>query len=185
MQKEIEVKAKVDNLPELRVKLEALGCIFETSVTHEDTYFVNFDTDFAVFMPNTNFLRIRKQMREGNEINIFFTLKRPQSNELDCIEKSIGISSAGPLVEALVLMGYHEVVKVRKTRTKTRYGEMEICLDEVSDLGSFIEVERITEGDGEAVQNELFAFLETLGISRQARVVNGYDTLVYLKNKAE
>lgn len=176
MKKEIEVKAKVDDLQELRQKLENLGCIFGDSVKQEDTIFCNFDGDYTKFMPGSNFLRIRKAKGK-----IMFTLKQPQANELDCIEKETEISDAEQMKGAIELLGYHEAVRVVKTRTKTKYQEMEICLDEVEGLGSFIEVEKITDGDGEMVQNELFDFLQTLGIARENRMVNGYDTLIFLK----
>ncbi len=85
------------------------------------------------------------------------------------------------MIGALELMGFHEAVKVNKSRTKTRYQDMEICLDEVKGLGAFIEVEKITEGDGDAVQIKLFDFLMTIGVDPRDRVVNGYDTLMYKK----
>lgn len=178
MQKEIEVKARVDDLSEIRTKLETLGCIFSEPVTQEDHLFVNFDGDYTVFMPNTNFLRIRKMKDK-----ILFTLKQPQSNELDCIEKEVQISDADQFQQALELMGYHKVIEVSKTRTKTKYQDMEICLDEVKNLGTFIEVEKIVDGDGAEVQKQLFDFLLTLGVQESDRVMNGYDTLLYLKMK--
>lgn len=82
---------------------------------------------------------------------------------------------------AIELLGYHQAIHVVKTRTKTKYQDMEICLDEVEELGSFIEVEKIVEGEGETVQNELFGFLETIGVSKENRVLKGYDTLLYIK----
>jgi len=54
-----------------------------------------------------------------------------------------------------------------------------ICLDEVEGLGSFIEVEKTSAEDGEAIQEELFNFLESLGVKREDRVFKGYDTLKY------
>ena len=58
---------------------------------------------------------------------------------------------------------------------------MEICLDEVKDLGNFIEVEKITDEDPDKVQEELFRFLESVGVRREDRVVNGYDILMWRK----
>jgi adenylate cyclase class 2 len=176
MKKEIEVKAKVESLHVLKNKLEELGCAFNNPAEQKDTIFVNFDGDFTKFMPNTNFLRIRETNNK-----ILFTLKRPQSNELDCIEKEIEVSDKEQLKDMLELMGYHEAIQVHKIRTKTQYKDMEICLDDVRGLGTFIEVEKITDGDGEIVQNELLHFLESLGVSKEDRIVNGYDTLMYLK----
>lgn len=177
MKKEIEVKAKVEDLGVLKKKIEELGCTFSNPAEQKDTIFVNFDGDFTAFMPGTNFLRIR----ETNS-KIIFTLKQPQSNELDCIEKEIEVSDKVQLKEMLELMGYHEAIQVHKIRTKTKFKDMEICLDEVKDLGTFVEVEKIVDGDGETVQNELLNFLESLNVSKENRVTKGYDTLLYLKN---
>jgi predicted adenylyl cyclase CyaB len=58
-----------------------------------------------------------------------------------------------------------------------------ICLDEVKELGSYIEVEKISEDDNaNEVQNELFTFLESLGVNKENRETHGYDTLLYIKN---
>jgi hypothetical protein len=49
-------------------------------------------------------------------------------------------------------------------------------------LGEFIEVEKMTEEvDGEKIQEELFQFLETLGVSRSDRALHGYDVLLNQK----
>lgn len=178
MKKEIEVKAKAGNLKEIKTKLEALGCTFTEPIVQEDVIFVNYSGDFSDFKPGQNFLRIRKAKGK-----ILFTLKQSVKNELDSIEKETEIADAEEMRGAIELMGYHEAVQVHKTRTKTKHNGWEICLDEVKGLGSFIEVESITDEDADKVQEELFAFLQTLGVSRDDRVLNGYDTLVYLKNK--
>ncbi len=178
-QKEIEVKAKVKSFEEIKAKLEELGCTFTEPVIQDDTIFVNFDSDFAGIKPaDANFLRIRKAKGK-----ILFTLKRDGKNELDCIEREVEISDADQFRDSLEFMGYHAVVQVSKTRVKTKYNDMEICLDEVKNLGSFIEVEKIASGDSDIIQNELFTFLESLGVSKEDRVFKGYDTLLYIKQK--
>ena len=70
-----------------------------------------------------------------------------------------------------------------KKRRKCRYNEYEVCLDEVEGLGNFIEVEKITEGEGEVIQRELFNFLMKLGVNKEDKIEQGYDTLMYNKNK--
>jgi len=79
------------------------------------------------------------------------------------------------------LLNYEQTVEVHKKRIKTSYKDYEICLDEVAGLGSFIEVEKMSDENGEKVQKELFDFLKTLGVSKEDRVFNGYDTLIWLK----
>ena len=56
-------------------------------------------------------------------------------------------------------------------------------LDQYVNAAESMEVEEITDekADGEKVQEKLFCFLETLGVERADRVMNGYDTLMYSK----
>ena len=105
MQKEIEVKAKIDNFQTVKTKLLELGCVFSDSIRQEDEVFVNFEGDFTQLKLGTNFLRIRKENKVGKD-RILFTLKQPQSNELDCIEKEVEISDADQFKSAPNLVFY-------------------------------------------------------------------------------
>ena len=177
MKKEIEVKAKVKNSDAVIAKLSALGVSLSEPVHQEDAIYTNFsDKEFSDFKPGINFLRIRKS---GGKI--LFTLKQSLINELEGIEKELEISSAQEMDEILVLMGYHRAVEVIKVRRKAKYKDYEICLDEVKTLGVFLEIEKITDEDSEKVQNEMLDLLMSFGIEKEDRVLNGYDTLVFMK----
>lgn len=178
MKKEIEVKARVTNKEVIISRLSAWECVLSEPIEQHDTIYVNFDSDYTTYMPGTNFLRIRK-----TPTKTYFTLKQPQTNELDNIEKEVEISDAGTFAEALQLMGYHEVIRVHKVRRKTQYRDMEICLDEVDGLGTFIEIEMMSDEDAEYVQEKLFEVLQLLGVSREDQVFQGYDTLAYIQQK--
>ncbi|MEI7749847.1 MAG: hypothetical protein WCJ25_02485 [Candidatus Moraniibacteriota bacterium] len=59
---------------------------------------------------------------------------------------------------------------------------MTVCIDDVTGLGALIEVEQLSEGENdEAVQEDLKAFLLSLGIGKDDIVTKGYDTLLYEK----
>jgi adenylate cyclase, class 2 len=176
MKLEIEVKAKVNDFEELKNKLKELGCVL-SEPTIQDDYIYNKKGINLKEKKDTPVLRIRQQGEK-----ILFTLKKNRNNELDCIEKELEIKDKNIMEDIFVLLDYEKTVEVHKKRIKTNYKEYEICLDEVDGLGSFIEVEKLSDEDGEKIQNELFDFLETLGISKSNRVFQGYDTLVYLKN---
>lgn len=74
------------------------------------------------------------------------------------------------------------MARVRKTRQTCDFEGYKICLDEVKNLGSFMELEKMTDEPAEKVQKEMIKFLEQLGISKNDLVFKGYDTMVYLKN---
>lgn len=178
MRKEIEVKAKVRDPQKLFDNLKALKITLSEKITQDDETFVddNFG-DYSTLQSGKNVLRIRK-----NNERYIFTLKQPQKNELDCIEKETDITDPEEFRDALLLMGYRPVVKINKVRRKAKYKDYELCVDEVEGLGTYIEVEKITDenDDSEAVQRELFQFLESLGIDKTDQEMHGYDTLIYL-----
>ena len=80
------------------------------------------------------------------------------------------------------MMGYKMAVRIRKTRVITHYDGCEICIDEVVGLGSFIAMEKLTKsGNAVKIQDELFAFLKTVGVNPADRVHFGYDILMLQK----
>jgi len=180
MKLEIEVKAKVKDFEIIKDKLKELGCVLSLPIIQNDYIYNSKTTNIREGYDGSPILRIRKQGEK-----ILFTLKKNRTNELDCIEKEIEVSNDETLRDILLLMNYESNVEVHKKRIKTTYKDYEICLDEVEGLGTYIEVEKMSEEDGEKVQNELFEFLETLGVSKEDRVFKGYDTLIFLKNNPE
>ena len=181
MRKEVEVKAKVSDFGKVKQGLIQMGCAFSDPIIQDDMTFVDSSYGpYDEFQPGKNILRIRK-----NDGKYIFTIKQPQRNEMDVIERETEISDPEEFKEALLLMGYKQMVEIHKTRVKTKYKDYEICLDEVKDLGSFTEVEKITEEENtEEIQRQLFEFLTSLGVDPKDQVFNGYDTLIYLKNKS-
>lgn len=178
MRQEIEVKVRVTDLAALASKLEANGCVLSDRVLQDDEIFANF-TPFDVFATGNTILRIRKSNNK-----ILFTVKKSQTTDLDCLEREVEIDNAEEMREAILLMGYYEAVRVKKYRQKTRYRDYEICLDEVDGLGSFVEIEKITENEeAEKVFNELLEILNGFGIQEEDRVIHGYDTLQYRKQQ--
>jgi len=97
-------------------------------------------------------------------------------------EHEVTVNSKEEMRQILSLMSYQEAVRINKTRVTTKYNGCEICIDEVEGLGSFVEMEKLTEsGDAEKIQEELFQFFISLGIDRQDRVTKGYDILMLEK----
>ena len=175
--REIEMKAKIKNGTEMIKKLEDLGCVFNNPILQNDTVFSNPSISFVEFLPDgQNLLRIREQNDE-----IIFTLKRPQANELDAIEREVRVDKRKELEDIIKFMGYEKAIVVRKTRRTARFRDYEICVDEVEELGSFIELERISDENAEKVQSEMIEFLHSLGIAKDDLVFRGYDTLLYIK----
>lgn len=179
---EIEVKAKVRDESQVLASLANLGCSLSSPVRQDDTIFIRQDLAVETLPPDRIILRLRVQ---GDAA--IFTLKKHGRNELDSYEKAVVVSDASNMRTMIELLGYKEVslLHVVKTRQQCHYKDMEICLDTVDELGTFIEVEKLTdEGATAVIQEELWQFLETLGILSEDRVTQGYDTLLRLKRQA-
>jgi adenylate cyclase, class 2 len=174
--KEIEVKARVSDLNSLRKKLEGLGCVLSEPLVQKDKIYLDKNITFPEIKSGVRVLRIR-----DSNGKIILTLKISEENELACLEKEMVVDNAEEANELLDKLGYHEVVRVNKKRQKCKLNGLKICLDKVEELGYFVEVEKMTDEDSSKVQEELFQFLETLGVSREDRVFQGYDTLMYKK----
>ncbi|MEK7608241.1 MAG: class IV adenylate cyclase [Patescibacteria group bacterium] len=181
MRKEIEVKARVQNLEVIAKELARRGCVLSDPIEQRDIIFVDSSYgEFEKFHPKKNLLRIRNA--KGKFI---FTIKQPQSNELDSIERETEIANPEEMEQALLLMGYHERVRVSKIRKTAKYQNWEICLDEVEGIGSFVEIEELTDdkANPDEIQRRILEFLKSLGVKEEDRVTTGYATLVYLNEK--
>jgi adenylate cyclase class 2 len=177
--KEVEIKVKIENLEEIKTKLEKLGFVFSSVVTQNDTIFTDPETakKFDTFVSDVNFLRIREQGDKN-----LFTLKRSLTGELDCIERELEFNDKEQMKDIIKYLGYEEVIKVNKTRSISKKGDYELSLDSVEGLGDFLEVEHMVEMDidSKKAQENMWKFLSNLGLNQKDEVTRGYDTLIYL-----
>lgn len=176
---EIEVKAKLQDRERVIEALKKRGCAFTPEVVQHDVIYTQNAGSLEKFRNNTVYLRIRVK----NDGTILFTSKTNKGDELACQEHETEIASKEEMEQALFCMGYQKAVEVKKKRITTQHDGCEICIDDVEGLGQFIEMEKMSaEGNEDAVQEELFTFFESLGVSRDDRVLYGYDTLTLMRD---
>ena len=172
--KEIEIKARIKNPEEVIKKLESLGCSFSDSIRQTDTVYTKIVGNVEQYLTNDHYLRIR----EKSDGRFIFTFKRPLSKVvLTKTEHETEIKDAKEFEQALLQMGYQAANKVIKERRTAHIKDIEICIDEVVGLGSFIEVEKKTDQGEVAVRKDLNSFLDTLGVSVDDQVHKGYDIM--------
>ncbi len=176
--KEIEVKAYLKDREVVIAKLKDLGCALSEPIRQVDTvYSKTSDTTTDYNSANEHFLRIR---RSSNGKNLF-TVKEKMKQHMASKEFETEISDPDALEQAIFLMGYSVANGLDKTRQTAHFQNYEICLDNVAELGSFIEVEKFSDEDPDKVVAELFAFLQTLGVQKVDQVFKKYDTLIMEK----
>lgn len=177
--REIEIKARVTNKSKLLIafankKIE----LSDPIVQHDVVYFVEGTKDNA---PNSVWLRLRTE----NRTKFILTLKKQHRGGLDSIEHETVVANANEVKGIIGALGFTPYSDLTKTRQKTKIGDVEICLDEIQGLGTFIEAEKLTEidADGKKIEEELWDILNSLGIRKDDEILEGYDVLYRASNK--
>jgi adenylate cyclase class 2 len=172
--REIEVKAQLRDKETFLKNAHQMGIKFGDAVVHEDT---TYESTMAYDDPQWNIFRIRKQ---GDKT--ILTMKYKASlRSRDNHERETIVEDAGQVADMLERVGYSLGVYLRKSRRTAHYNGLELCLDEIEGLGTFVEVEKLAgeNADVDAVQTQLWNLLQELGIKPDDRVHKGYDTLMH------
>ena len=178
---EVEQKYPVADHAELQTRLAALGCIFHAPIEQADLYFAHPARNFK---QTDEALRLR---RSGDETCI--TYKGPKLDPTSKTRREIELPIAGadgyePYRELLEVLGCHAVMEVRKSRTpgtiQWEEAELEVALDDVAGLGTFIELEIVASAtELEAAKQRLTSLAARLGLTQSER--RGYLDLLLQK----
>ena len=183
---EIEVKAKLKDKDALFKHLKNAGLELHDPKYQKDTvFFPNEITDSSQHELNKNYLRIREQ-KTGDKEKVLFTLKQSRRNQLDSIEHELEIKKEDiqTMFSIFELLGFHQATIVEKERINANMGDIEICIDEVVGLGSYVELEKFGPDEkSEEITKELYAIFESWNIPKEDYVYLEYDTLMYEKQK--
>ncbi|MFA6189902.1 MAG: class IV adenylate cyclase [Candidatus Staskawiczbacteria bacterium] len=178
---EVEIKIKIDNLDEIKQKLSKIGKLVK-SINQIDEYYVPAHRDFFARKPYTNeWLRIR-----NNSDKVIFEYDRSINQAEDgsqeyAEEYETEVSHSENLKKILEFLDFKKSVTVDKKREYWMCGDIEVALDEVKDLGFFIEAE--AKGDFKDALEARIAcakFLEDLGIKdvEKNQINLGYPNLI-------
>lgn len=179
--REIEIKARIATVQSIIDILQAQGVtVSEPVIQHDRVYGQNGveDTDDNT----TPWLRIRSETKQGSTRYIF-TLKRSVTNQMDSIEHETEVADPVELEAIIRQLSFSLYSDLTKTRQKARKGDIEICIDAVDGLGSFVEAEKLTDEDVDydSIVAELWQVLEKFGVRREDEVTDGYDVLMNKK----
>ncbi len=171
--REIEIKARVIDEKSLLTALENAGVTLSASLKQRDIVYA--EPGAIAGQPGYNFVRVRIE----NDEKAILTLKQTIKN-LDKLELETEISDAEQMLKMLQTMRYELFNDLTKTRRKAKLGDIEICVDDVENLGLFIEAEKICDDDinSEEVYTELWQLFDSLGITKQHEATKGYDILM-------
>lgn len=175
---EIEVKARLDDPKQMERAIIALGASPLGIESQADTYY---NTPYRDFGKTDEALRIRVQ--DGVS---FLTYKGPKMDRVSKTRKEFqaGINDANTMGNILSSLGFFPVATVTKKRKNFRLGDFFISLDDVRNLGDFIEIEMSVKDSWnyEEKVESIFKLIEKLGISRESTIRSSYLEMVLEKN---
>jgi adenylate cyclase class 2 len=175
--REIEIKASVGDKQSLLGRMVAQGMQVSEPVIQRDRVFGLLDMKGGG-ADSAPWLRIRTET-SGNQTKHLFTLKKSVTNQMDSIEHETEVVGEGELERIILHLGFMPYSDTMKARQKAQVGGIELCVDTIDGLGDFIEAEKLTseDADYDAVAEELWKLLESLGVTREDHVTDGYDVL--------
>ena len=165
---EIEIKVRAEHAP-VREKLAGLGALKVRSEDHLDVYYNAPHRDFA---KTDEALRLRSVNGD--------TRMTYKGKKLDSVSKTREefetVVDGDAAKNILTSLGFFGSGTVKKTRQIYEYENITICFDSVDGLGEFVEVEMVakTDSDLESQRNELFSFLEVLGLKKEDSIRTSY-----------
>lgn len=166
---EIEIKSYCDNREDVLKRIISRGGRFKERVIEHDIYFNHPCRDFAI---TDEALRIRVIDKRT-----ILTYKGPKIGDKTKtrFEEEVLFDNLESMQTVLLRLGFTMVDEVVKKREIYCINDVDICVDEVAEVGSFVELEKLGE-DKEKIEKELFALAEELGLHR-------FETRSYLELK--
>jgi len=176
-QMEIEIKAKCEEINKIREALLDLGALSKGTIHQIDEYYAH---DSLNIGKNNTILRIRYQ-RNNNEYGILayhINLGDGLNNEYELI-----VNDVNTLKEILVHLKFYLAGTIEKVRETYNYKEFMICLDNIKDIGDFIEIEvGGLESEAHEKRDNCISLLEMLGVSKDSICNNLWLSDIALNN---
>ncbi|MFA5932141.1 MAG: class IV adenylate cyclase [Candidatus Paceibacterota bacterium] len=183
---EVEIKVKIDNFEEIKEKVSKLGRLVK-AVKQIDEYYVPIHRDFFDHKPRpVEHLRIRTNP-DKTVFEYTRTIGLQAGGDYDYAEEyETGISNVEEFKKTLEFLDFKKVVIVEKEREYWMCGGIEVALDKVKDLGTFMEAEAKGDfKDEKEAKQACIDFLENLGIKdvENTQIRHGYPQF-FLEKKS-
>ncbi len=162
--KEIELKFKIKNYNNTRLKIESTGAEYKGKYRQLDLWL---DTKNKRLKREKEGLRIRQQ--NNKSVLTFKKTEQSDGKFREAEELETEISDPKTALEIFKRLGFETRVEIRKEREVWKLGKVEISLDGVKDLGTFLEL----EGSKENIEK----VITKLGFKSLSRIIKHYGEL--------
>lgn len=178
---EVEVKLPINSIEKIQLDLNRLGFIKTGLFCEEDCYF---DNEARQIRTNGEALRIRKItdfQSESSDTVITFKGRKMDQISMSRRELETQIADAETGIQIFEALGFQIVPpKVSKIRQEYRFEQMTACIDQVQNLGDFLELEIVIQegvNKDEALE-QIENVLQNLGYSLKDTVRNSYLSML-------
>jgi predicted adenylyl cyclase CyaB len=175
---EIEIKLSLYNPAAVKAFLMANAQLVVENVYQKDVYFTPAHRDFLGVQYPFEWLRLRESAK-GVSINYKHFHPENVKKTDYCDEYETPVGNLESMKKIFASLDIREVVTVEKVRSTWEFEQVEIMIDEVSALGSFIELEATTSFDSpQAGKESLYAVLAKLGAETGEESLRGYPYMI-------
>ena len=179
MEIEIKLKTTTEIFEKTKLRLEKEGTKKKEKEQH-DIYFSPVNPNFFGKEENDECLRIRIQ-NEKYILSYKKIIFGNKEEDIHLIEHETTFENLEEMKKLLACLNIHEVITLNKKRMSYIYQDtIEISLDEVEDLGYFIELEIINPNTEISTSNKLLKdTIKKLGLDIEQRDKTGYANALY------
>lgn len=169
---EVEIKVRISDIKTIRDVIQSYGGIFSETLIEKDQYY---NAPHRDFQKTDEALRIRET--DNKTIVTYKGPKETIQGSKVRSETNLLVNSAISADTILQSLGFFRVAVVTKKREYWKCQDFSIALDEVEGLGSFIEIELISDTDLADVANRIDRFSKELGIFGERITVSYLELL--------
>ncbi|NMC35535.1 class IV adenylate cyclase [Candidatus Beckwithbacteria bacterium] len=178
---EIEIKLPLKNPEEVIAFLQKKAKLLAKNTHQKDIYYTPKHRDFLATKYPYEWLRLRHSSK-GNCIT--YKHYYPENTKVTdyCDEFESSLDNISVLEKILTSLDFKTLAVVDKNRSTWDYKQVEVAIDEVKDLGSFIELEAKRQfPTPQAAKEYLYEILEELHAQVGKEELRGYPYLLLAK----
>ncbi len=182
---EIEVKVKIEKIAALKKFLKKNGKL-KSQGQQIDEYFTPLEKSFLSVRPIKEWLRLR--VSDGKySINYKNWHYKNQRVADYCDEYETKLEKIDQIKKILHALGFTQITVVDKERESWIYKDYEISIDQVKNLGDFVEIEYIgkTKVDPSRESERMISFLRKINCGKITRNYIGYPWLLLFPDESD
>ncbi len=184
---EVELKLPSPDPDRVRLKLHEIGAEETKSQLQYDLYL---DRPVSSFADTDEALRLRRRLpftSTTDEISALsgpgeITYKGPKLDDLSKtrVEHTIPVESVQQVLLLFEHLGFKHVLTVKKRRVYYEIDEIVISIDEVADLGTYVELEIVVTSEDKIASNRerLFKKAREIGLNPEDSIMKSYLELL-------